>query len=69
MTSNPFSVILDKVGFIFFEVQFQFSKEYVQGYIDVSEVGRIAMGSSRSEFPLLLVNLHARGEFQRLTLE
>ena len=30
--------------------------------MDVSEVGRIAIGSSRSEFPLLLVNLNAWGQ-------
>ena len=54
MASNPFSVILDKIRF---QVQSQFSKECVQGYMDVSEVGRIAIGSSRSEFPLFLVNL------------
>jgi hypothetical protein len=54
MTSNPFSIVLDKNKI---QVQLQLSKECVQGYIDVSEVGRMAMGSSRSEFPLLLVNL------------
>jgi hypothetical protein len=32
--------------------------------MDVSEVGRIAIGSSRSEFPLLLVNLNAWGQMK-----
>ena len=61
MTSNPFSVIFIK-NKIFLQLHFQCSKGCAQGYMEVSEVGRIAIGSSRSEFPLLLVKLMSEGQ-------
>ena len=49
MASNPFRVVLndDQPAVKLVE------NENLHGYIAVSDVGRMAMGSSRSELPLL----------------